>query len=85
MNILETILPATEKDEEEVLDWIIPEMSADTNGYPGVDPKSRTAEPPPMASVETGKGENKDSIETGKGEKADIEDPLWLMITGRWR
>ena len=63
LNMLETILPATEKEEEEVLDWIIPEM---------------TMAPPPMArAVETGKGENtaRASAETGKGENMASSHP----------
>jgi len=44
--MLEMVLPATEKDDEEVLDWIIPDSG----------PKSRTAASP-LEDTKSGKGE----------------------------
>jgi len=52
LNMLEMVLPATEKDDEEVLDWIIPDSG----------PKSRTAASP-LEDTKSGKGEKQATVE----------------------
>ena len=62
MNMLEAILPDTETDDEEVLDWIIPDSG----------PKSRTAASP-LEATKSGKGEKQATVEDIAKEIAEEE------------